>query len=50
MMDAILDAVFYGALGALASFMMDVVLDAVFFFSLATLYDDDCHPSHRLLQ
>jgi hypothetical protein len=32
MMDAILDAVFYGALGVLASFMMDVVLDAVFFF------------------
>ncbi len=31
-MDAILDAVFDGALGVLASFMMDVVLDAVFFF------------------
>ncbi len=46
-----MDAVFFGALGVLASSVMDVVLDAVFFFLLAPLYyDDDCHPSHRLLQ
>jgi hypothetical protein len=34
MMDAVLDAVFFRALGVFASSVMDVVLNAVFFFHL----------------